>query len=123
MKIPLEMRALQLDDYQSDLTEAIRSLHVVKKAVPKPSSGQVLIRVEASPCNPSDLLLLQGRYGKKKTLPAVPGWEGSGTVVGNGGGLTGRWLMGKRVAFSNQGDSDGAWSEYCLADAKTCIPL
>lgn len=123
MAIPAEMRALQLDAYNEDPYEAIKSLRVVNKVVPKPSHGQVLVRVEAAPCNPSDLLLLQGKYGKRKSLPAVPGWEGAGTVVASGGGVLGRWLKGKRVAFSVQSDSDGTWSQYCLVDAKTCIVL
>lgn len=121
--IPAEMDALQIVSYNENPYEAIKGLEVVKKRVSKPSRGQVLIKVEASPCNPSDLLLLQGHYGKKKTLPAVPGWEGAGTVVASGGGLLPRWLKGKRVAFSIQSDADGTWAQYCVADAKTCIVL
>lgn len=121
--IPQEMNALQIDQYHEDSLEAIRSLHLVKKRVPKPKYGQVLIKVEAAPCNPSDLLFLQGRYGKSKTLPAVPGWEGSGTVLASGGGLLAKWLVGKRVAFSVQGDFDGTWAQYSVANAKTCIAL
>lgn len=121
--VPTEMRALQLDAYHDDLSEALRSLKVVRKPTPQPQSGQVLVRVEAAPCNPSDLLLLLGRYGKKKILPATPGWEGAGTVVASGGGLFGRWLVGKRVAFSIQSDGDGTWTQYAVVDAKMCIPL
>lgn len=121
--IPNEMRALQIDSYHENAFEAIRGLRVVKKSVAQPSHGHVLVRVEAAPCNPSDLLLLQGLYGKRKTLPAVPGWEGSGTVVATGGGILGRWLMGKKVAFSVQSDTDGTWAQYTVVDAKTCIVL
>ncbi len=121
--IPDEMRVLQIDGYHEDPFEAIRSLHVVKKSVPKPPHGYILVKVEAAPCNPSDLLLLQGRYGRLKTLPAVPGWEGAGTVIASGGGMLARWLMGKRVAFSAQSDSDGTWAEYCVVDTKTCVVL
>jgi NADPH:quinone reductase-like Zn-dependent oxidoreductase len=121
--IPHEMRVLQLNGYHDDVSEAIRSLQVVKKPIRAPGHGKVLIKVDAAPCNPSDLLLLQGRYGKRKTLPAVPGWEGAGTVIATGGGLYGKWLEGKRVAFSVQSDADGTWAEYSVVDAKTCIPL
>lgn len=117
------MRALQLDGYRENLDEALSSLRVVKKPIPKPSHGQVLVKVEASPCNPSDLLLLQGKYGRKKPLPATPGWEGAGRVMESGGGLLGRWLLNKRVAFTAQSDGDGAWAEYCVIDAKNCISL
>jgi NADPH2:quinone reductase len=123
MAIPEQMRALQIDSYHEDPFDAIRSLKTISKPIPKPLSGQVLVRVAAAPCNPSDILLLQGKYGKKKNLPAIPGWEGSGTVVATGGGLLARWLLGKRVAFSVQNEGDGSWAEYCAVDAKTCLPL
>lgn len=121
--IPEKMKALQLDQYHQDVKDAIRGLHVVSRPTPKPGPGQVLVRIEASPCNPSDLLLLQGLYGTKKTLPTIPGWEGAGTVVAHGGGIYGRWLMGKRVACAVQSDVDGIWAQYCVVEAKTCIPL
>lgn len=123
MKLPAHMSALQIDHYHDDPLEAIRSLRVVTKPLPKLTSSQVLIRVASAPCNPSDVLLLQGKYGKKKTLPATPGWEGSGTVVASGGGLLARWLLGRRVAFSAQNEGDGSWAEYVAVEAKTCIPL
>jgi NADPH:quinone reductase-like Zn-dependent oxidoreductase len=88
-----------------------------------PRRGQVLVKVEAAPCNPSDVLFLQGKYGVRKTLPAVPGWEGAGTVVASGGGWLAAWLKGKRVACGVQGDRDGTWAEYVVADAAQCIPL
>jgi NADPH:quinone reductase-like Zn-dependent oxidoreductase len=69
------------------------------------------------------LLLLQGKYGTLKTLPTVPGWEGAGTVVATGGGLFGRWLMGRRVACAVRSDRGGTWAEYVVANANNCIPL
>jgi len=96
--IPERMHAVQLDRYDPDLDRAIESLGVVSKPVPQTGRGQVLIKIEAAPCNPSDLLFLQGLYGVTKTLPAVPGWEGAGTVVKAGGSLLGRMLLGRRVA-------------------------
>ncbi len=83
----------------------------------------MLVKIEATPCNPSDLLLLQGKYGALKKLPTVPGWEGAGTVVASGGGWLAGWLNNKRVACGGQGDRDGTWAEYFLANATECIPL
>jgi NADPH:quinone reductase-like Zn-dependent oxidoreductase len=117
------MRALVLPEYREDVVEAIHSLHVLERPTPRPGRGQVLVKIAAAPCNPSDLLLLQGKYGELKTLPTVPGWEGAGTVVAHGGGLLGRWLFGKRVACALRSDRDGTWAEYCLADADNCVPL
>ena len=95
---PKQMRAVRLSAYHEDVVEAIRSLRVVEQPVPKPRPGQVLVKIEAAPCNPSDLLLLQGRYGVLKSLPTVPGWEGAGRVVASGGGWLAGWLNNKRVA-------------------------
>jgi NADPH2:quinone reductase len=56
-------------------------------------------------------------------LPSVPGWEGAGTVVANGGGLMAGWLRGKRVACALQEDRNGTWAQYVVAGAMQCIPL
>jgi NADPH2:quinone reductase len=122
-KIHDKMRAVVLSEYREDVVEAIRGLKVLERPVPRPRHGQVLVKMAAAPCNPSDLLLLQGKYGTLKTLPTVPGWEGAGTVVGTGGGLLGRWLMGKRVACAVRSDRDGTWAEYVVVNADNCIAL
>ena len=121
--IPDRMLALVLHEYREDIADAIDSLKVEQRPVPALKRGQVLVRIEAAPCNPSDLLLLQGKYGSLKTLPAVPGWEGAGTVVASGGGPLAWWLKDKRVACGQQGDRDGTWAEYVVANATKCIPL
>jgi NADPH2:quinone reductase len=123
VKIPEKMRAVVLSEYREDVAGAIRGLQVTERPVPRPRRGQVLIKMAAAPCNPSDLLLLQGKYGTLKRLPTVPGWEGAGTVVATGGGLLGRWLMGKRVACAVRTDRDGTWAEYIVANADNCIAL
>ena len=121
--IPTTARALVLDAYDLDHVAAVRSLHVEERPVPTPGSGQVLVRVEAAACNPSDIIFLTGSYVSAKELPSAPGWEGAGTVVAAGSGLFGRFLRGRRVAFGSLETSDGAWGEYCLTEAKRCIPV
>ena len=123
VSIPSEMRVLELGNYHEDLATAIQSLHVSQKPTPRPGTGQVLVQMEAAPCNPSDLVFMQGLYGVKKSLPTVPGWEGAGTVVASGGGMMANWLKGKRVACGGQSDNDGTWAEYYVADSKGCVPL
>lgn len=120
---PSAGRALLLERHEPDAAAAIRGLRVVQRPVPRPRRGQVLVRIEAAPCNPSDLLFLQGRYGVSKALPTVPGWEGAGTVVASGGGWLGRRLVGRRVACGGQMDADGTWAEYYLVQATGCVPL
>lgn len=121
--IPETMRAVVLEAYREDVLEAIGSLTISKRQVPTLRRGQVLVRIEAAPCNPSDLLLLQGKYGTLKELPTVPGWEGAGTVVASGGGFLASWLKEKRVACALRDDRDGTWAEYFAADARDCVPL
>jgi NADPH:quinone reductase-like Zn-dependent oxidoreductase len=120
---PDQMRAVVLDDYRPDVEAAIAGLSVASMPVPRPGPGQVLVRMEAAPVNQSDLLFLQGLYGVRKELPAVPGWEGAGTVVASGGGLFARSLRGRRVACGGQTDADGTWAEYFVAPANQCVPL
>lgn len=117
------MKAVILEQTHSDIAQAIEGLRIVEKPIPVPKAGQVLVKIEAAPCNPSDLLFLQGLYGVRKNLPTTPGWEGAGTVVASGGGLLGWFMKGKRVACAGQTQGDGTWAEYYVADAKSCIPL
>jgi len=95
---------------------------LVEKPLPKPRRGEVLIRIAAAPINPNDLLFLRDRYEIKKPLPTVPGFEGSGTVVGVGGGFVARTMLGRRVACA-AGDGDGTWAEYATVPAMRCAPL
>jgi NADPH2:quinone reductase len=120
--IPDEMTALVADAAVPDPVAAVGKLRVAKIPVPQPKRGEVLVRVHAAPCNPADLLYLEGRYGIDRPLPATPGFEGAGTIVASGGGLLGRWLRGRRVAFGGH-DCTGAWAEYCVAPAAACLPL
>ncbi len=98
------------------------SLALAERPVPRPGNGQVLVRIAASPINPSDLAFLSGAYIKKK-LPVIPGFEASGTVVAAGGGSMARILVGKRVACAAPFDGDGTWAEFMVTPAKFCIPL
>ena len=117
-QIPEEMTAVVLDAYTG-----VDALRVEKRPVPKPGPNQVLVKVAASPINPSDLAFLEGNYGFKKKTPVIPGFEGSGTVVAVGSGMMGRYLNGKRVACLSQGEGDGVWAEYLVTSATLALPL
>jgi NADPH:quinone reductase-like Zn-dependent oxidoreductase len=88
---------------------------------PTPGRGEVLVRMLASPINPSDLLYIGGKYTVPPKLPATPGFEGVGVVESSGGGLLGRFLVGWRVVVMN--DRTGNWAEYAVASARQCIPI
>jgi NADPH2:quinone reductase len=98
-------------------------LTVETRPVPAPGNGEVLIRMAASPVNPSDLHFLEGEYAFRRRLPAVPGLEGCGRVVAVGGGLLARRLAGKRVACGTTAQADGTWAQYTVASATQCFRL
>ncbi len=116
--LPETMRALRLTAYDG----RPESLQVVEVPVPKPSAGQVLVRVAAAPINPADQMFVRGLYGLKPPLPTVPGFEGSGTVVAAGSMAT-RLLVGRRVGCAPAPGTDGTWAEYVVVPAKQCLPL
>ncbi len=96
-------------------------LHLEEKEIPSPKHGEVLVRMIASPVNPSDILFIQGNYGLKATPPATPGFEGVGIVEKSGGGFLGNWVVGKRVAVLN--DRTGNWSEYTTLPSRQVRPI
>jgi len=88
---------------------------------PQPNHGEVLVRMLASPINPSDLMYIRGGYGITPALPATPGFEGVGVVEAVGGGILGWLRKGKRVAVLN--DRIGNWAEYTVTKARQVIPV
>uniref|UniRef100_UPI00406C4F2C alcohol dehydrogenase catalytic domain-containing protein n=1 Tax=Brevibacillus sp. FSL K6-2834 TaxID=2954680 RepID=UPI00406C4F2C len=62
--------------------------------------------MDARPINPSDLISIRGAYRHRICLPAVPGYEGVGTVVETGplasSTLIGCILQLKNAEFGGQ---------------------
>ena len=112
-QIPEQMTAVVLDSYSG--AEALR---VEQRPVPNPGKDEVLVKVAASPINPSDLAFLDGNYGFDNPPPVVPGGEGSGTVVAVGPGAMGRYFLGKRVACLSNGTRDGTWAKYVVTSTQ-----
>jgi NADPH:quinone reductase-like Zn-dependent oxidoreductase len=111
------MRALVFDRFG----EPGDVLQVRDVPIPEPGPGEVRVRMIASPVNPSDLLVVQGRYGVLPKLPATPGFEGVGIVDKVGGGLIGRLVAGKRVTVINS--AGGNWAEYAVIPARQARPV
>jgi len=116
-------------------------------AVPEPAADQVLVRVEASPINPSDLGLLVGaadmttaKASGTKDHPVVTaqvpeaamramagrldesmpvGNEGAGVVIKTGSSEAAKALMGKTVAMIG----GAMYAQYRLMKASDCLPL
>ena len=106
---------------QSDVGQPAEVLHFTESSKPVPAYGEVLVRMLASPINPSDMMFVQGIYGSKPQLPQTPGFEGVGIVEASGGGLKGKLFVGKRVAVLNK--AAGNWAEYAVVPASQVIPL
>ena len=98
------------------------ALEMEQVEVPRPGPGEVLVKMGASPVNPSDLALLAGGY-LERSYPFTPGLEGSGTVVLAGKGIFPRIRLGKRVACSPAHGGDGTWAEYMITSAMNTAPL
>ena len=78
------MRAVQLTAYGNPL-EGLKYVDIPAPAAPGPN--QVLIEVEFSPLNQSDLLIARGIYAVRPALPTVIGNEGVGRVLAVGRGV------------------------------------
>jgi NADPH:quinone reductase-like Zn-dependent oxidoreductase len=96
-------------------------LHMVERPSSEPGRGMVRVRMIASPINPSDLMVVRGRYGRLPQLPATPGFEGVGIVEAAGPGLLGRLRNGKRVAVLN--GEGGNWQQYVIVPARNVVPV
>ncbi|SKA23485.1 NADPH2:quinone reductase [Trichlorobacter thiogenes] len=97
---------------------------IVDISIPKPNSGQVLVRVGAAGINFAETLMRENRYAVTPELPAILGTEVSGTVVGTGRDVNGV-TIGTRVAapLFGAGVFIGGYSEYVVADAALVVPL
>ena len=117
------MKAIVLPAYNPNIIRAMKSLEAREISKPEPGGEQVLIKVAAAPCNPSDIAFMRGGYNIVKPLPAVMGFECSGTVIETGASGLAKQLLGKRVSCFTQGTENGTWAEYFMTDASNCIAL
>ena len=62
-------------------------LKLEEVATPKPSAGEVLVRIHAAGVNPYDTYMRAGTYAVKPTLPYTPGSDGAGIVEAVGEGV------------------------------------
>jgi len=119
----IHYKAIELPAYNVNVIRAMLGLRVVDKTITHIAADQLLIHMHAAPCNPSDIAFIQGNYNIYKTLPCVPGFEGTGIVVATGIGLSAEQWVGKRVSCFAQEDGDGTWGAYMLAKPNQVIPI
>ena len=126
--------------------KARQPLRLAEVPVPKPGTGQVLIRVRTCAVCRTDLHVIEGELNKPK-LPLIPGHEIIGIVEEKGSGVD-RFKIGDRVGIpwlgwtcgecsyclsgqENLCDQakftgytiDGGYAEYTVADQRFCFPI
>jgi len=126
--------------------EGMLEVAIETEPIPEPGPGEVLVKVDASPINPSDLGMLlasadlsaaTGASGDRPTLtapisanvmaglagrvgaPMPVGNEGAGEVIAAGAGDLGQSLIGRIVAVV----PGGMYSQYRVAPAESCLLL
>lgn len=112
--IPSTMRAID-----PERTGGPDVMKVAERPVPKPGPGEVLIKVHAAGVNRPDVLQRMGRYPVPVEGPTILGLECAGEVVALGEGVE-SLTLGDPVAALVTG---GAYAEYCVAPAGTCLPV
>lgn len=129
-------------------TRNVSDIRVSNLPIPEPGPGQIRVRMQKSPINPSDLNFVHGTYHTalqriiwnqgnpdsgqvyydpdlKTACPQPPfalGGEGMGIVDAIGSGLLARRLLGKRVAIAS-GPPNGTWQDYTVVDARRAVAL
>lgn len=119
MNLPTHTKAVVLTEYNPNLMRAMLSLKIEEMPLPRVNENDVLIKIIASPVNPSDIAFLQGGYNIIKPLPAIPGFEAVGEVIDAGD--TFKRLIGKRVNCFSQDENSGCWSEFLVTSGFNCI--
>jgi NADPH:quinone reductase len=94
-------------------------LTTARRPVPKPASGEVLVRVAAAGVNRPDVMQRQGRYPPPPGASDLPGLEIAGEIVALGAGVSGL-KVGDRVTALLPG---GGYAEYAVAAAPLCLPI
>ncbi|WP_371375109.1 zinc-binding dehydrogenase [Thalassotalea aquiviva] len=121
--VPTSLKGFALnliEDMEADIEQR---LNFTTKPLPVLKPGQVLVKMLASPVNPSDLVYLMGQYGLPSQHDKIAGFEGCGEVIDANAGIYGKWLLGKRVALSAEPGGDGLWSDYAITQANYCLPV
>ncbi len=91
----------------------------VKRPVPTPGAGDVLIRVAAAGVNRPDVLQRKGGYPPPPGAPSIMGLEVAGEVVALGEGVDAA-MLGQAVCALVPG---GGYAEYCVASAGVCLAI
>ncbi|MCY9206323.1 zinc-dependent alcohol dehydrogenase family protein [Bacillus atrophaeus] len=81
--------------------------------------NEILVKMIASPINPSDLIPIRGAYSHRIKLPSVAGYDGVGIVVDHGKDVSGS-IIGKRVLPVR---GEGTWQQYVTTKSYYAIEV
>lgn len=111
------MRQLQLSAF-GEPSEVVEL-----KTVAEPALGddEVLVAMEAASLNPSDFLLVRGKYGVRPALPSALGAEGVGRVIKNGPKVDAAF-KGKRVMIIPNSEQ-GTWADQVVVPVRNLVPM
>ena len=110
--VPHDMTAIEIAE-----PGAPDVLRPVRRAVPQPGFGEVLVKVAAAGVNRPDVMQRQGGYPPPPGASDIPGLEIAGEVVSVGPGVD-ELQPGAQVMALVTG---GGYAEYCLAAADICL--
>lgn len=94
-------------------------LHLEQVDLPEPTTGQVLVAVEASGISYAEQQMRRGRYYDQPPFPFTPGYDLVGTVVDLGPDTPAE-LLGQRVAAMTK---TGGWATHALVPAGDLVPV
>jgi NADPH:quinone reductase len=94
-------------------------LALVRRPVPEPGAGELLIRVEAAGVNRPDVVQRLGLYPPPPGAPSIMGLEVAGIVAAVGAEVP-EALIGQPVCALVAG---GGYADYCVAPVGQCLPV
>ena len=94
-------------------------LSIARRAVPTPSTGEVLVKVAAAGVNGPDIMQRKGLYPPPKNASDLLGLEIAGHVIALGKDVTGLREGDQVCALTN----GGGYAEYCTVNIDHCLPV
>jgi putative PIG3 family NAD(P)H quinone oxidoreductase len=94
-------------------------LTLVRRPVPVPGAGELLIQVAAAGVNRPDVVQRRGFYPPPPGAPSIPGLEVAGVVAAVGDEVP-EELIGQPVCALVAG---GGYADYCVAPVGQCLPV
>ncbi len=105
----------------AQIPRAGADFQIIQREIPKPSAGEVRIKVQACGVCHSDMLTKEGAWPGIQ-YPRVPGHEVAG-VIDELGARVSEWKEGERVGVGWHGGQDGTCPECRRGDFRNCRNL